>query len=206
MVNSKLVAPELAAVEIHGMTRGAFIMRAALAAGSVYGLQTVGPLVNEALAQGKAGDIEIPNFALTLEFLETDFYRTAQGLSGEAAALARTFGDEEAEHVGALTRAIRGLGGTPAEKPTASFPQGGQAAFLKLAQTLEDTGVSAYNGAAPMIQSKEVLAAAGTIVQVEARHAASIRLLNGEDPAPVAFDQTMNKEQVLRAVEPFVGA
>jgi len=55
MVNSKLVAPELAAVEIHGMTRGAFIMRAALAAGSVYGLQTVGPLVNEALAQGKAG-------------------------------------------------------------------------------------------------------------------------------------------------------
>jgi len=57
-----------------------------------------------------------------------------------------------------------------------------------------------------MIQSKEVLAAAGTIVQVEARHAASIRLLNGEDPAPVAFDQTMNKEQVLRAVEPFVGA
>ncbi len=206
MDNSKLAAPELAAVEIHGFTRGAFIMRAALAAGSVYGLQTVGPFVNEALAQDKAGDIEILNFALTLEFLETAFYRSAEGLSGEAAALARTFGDEEAEHVAALTKAIEGLGGTPAKKPTASFPKGDQAAFLKLAQTLEDTGVSAYNGAAPKIQSKEVLAAAGTIVQVEARHAASIRMLNGEDPAPVAFDRTMKEEQVLRAVEPFIRA
>jgi len=102
--------------------------------------------------------------------------------------------------------AIRGLGGKPAKKPTASFPKGGQKAFLKLAQTLEDTGVSAYNGAAPKIQSKEVLAAAGAIVQVEARHAASIRLLNGEDPAPVAFDQTMKKPQVLRAVKPFIKA
>jgi len=206
MVNSKLAAPELATVEVHGITRGAFIMRAALAAGSVYGLHTVAPFVSEALAQDKAGDIEILNFALTLEFLETDFYRSAQGLSGEAAALARTFGDEEAEHVAALTEAIEGLGGTPAKKPKASFPKGGQAAFLKLAQTLEDTGVSAYNGAAPKIQSKEVLAAAGTIVQVEARHAASIRLLNGEDPAPVAFDRTLTQKQVLRAVEPFIGA
>ena len=60
--------------------------------------------------------------------------------------------------------------------------------------------------AAPKIQSKEVLAAAGTIVQVEARHAASIRMLNGEEPAPVAFDRTMTEEQVLRAVEPFIRA
>lgn len=206
MVNTKLAAPELATVEVHGLTRGAFIMRAALAAGSVYGLHTVAPFVNEALAQDKAGDIEILNFALTLEYLETDFYRSAQGLKGEAAALARTFGDQEAEHVRALTRAIRGLGGKPAKKPTASFPKGGQKAFLKLAQTLEDTGVSAYNGAAPKIQSKEVLAAAGAIVQVEARHAASIRLLNGEEAAPVAFDQTMKKPQVLRAVKPFIKA
>ena len=49
------------------------------------------------------------------------------------------------------------------------------------------------------------MAAAGTIVQIEARHAASIRLLNGENPAPVAFDQTLTEEQVLKAVEPFIG-
>ena len=206
MIDSKLAAPELATIEVHGVTRGAFILRAALAAGSVYGLQTVGPFVGEALAQDKAGDVEILNFALTLEYLETAFYRGAQGLTGEAAALARTFGNEEAEHVVALTKAIEGLGGKPAKKPAASFPKGGQAAFLKLAQTLEDTGVSAYNGAAPKIKSKEVLAAAGGIVQVEARHAATIRMLNGESPAPAAFDRTMKEEQVLRAVKPFIAA
>jgi len=206
MLESKLAAPELAAVEVHGMTRAAFIMRSALAAGSVYGLHTVGPFVSQALAQDSAGDIEILNFALTLEFLETDFYRSASGLSGEAAALATRFGDEEAEHVDALTAAIRGLGGKPVGKPQTSFPGGGQGAFLKLAQTLEDTGVSAYNGAAPKIVSKEVLASAGSIVQIEARHAATIRLLNGEDPAPVAFDRTLTEEQVLRAAGPFIEA
>ncbi|MDQ3728295.1 MAG: ferritin-like domain-containing protein [Actinomycetota bacterium] len=206
IINRKLAAsPELATVEVHGMTRGAFILRAALAAGSVYGLQTVTPFVSEALAQDEAGDLEILNFALTLEFLETDFYENAQGLSGEVADLARTFGGEEAEHVAALTAAIEELGGKPASKPVTSFPKGDEAAFLKLAQTLEDTGVSAYNGAAPLIESKEILAAAGSIVQIEARHAATIRMLNGENPAPVAFDQTLQADEVLSAVEPFVG-
>ncbi len=206
MANSKLVAPELATVQVHGMTRGAFIMRAALAAGSVYGVHTVAPFVSEALAQGGGGDVDILNFALTLEFLEADFYKGAKGLNGDAAMLATTFGDEEAQHVDALTAAIKRVGGTPAKKPTFSFPGGGQQAFLKLAQTLEDTGVSAYNGAAPQIQSKEVLAAAGGIVQVEARHAAAIRLLNGDQPAPVAFDKFLKEEQVLSAIKPFVKA
>lgn len=204
MVNSKLAAPELAAVEVHGTTRGAFIMRAALAAGSVYGLGTVGPFVTEALAQDNAGDIEILNFALTLEFLEADFYRSARGLDRATTALAKNFGAEEQAHVEAITKAIRGLGGKPAKKPTTNFPGGGQEAFLKLAQTLEDTGVSAYNGAAPMIKSKEVLAAAGTIVQIEARHAATIRMLNDASPAPFAFDKTMKTDEVLSAVKPFV--
>ena len=79
-----------------------------------------------------------------------------------------------------------------------------ESAFLKLAVAFEDTGVSAYNGAAPSITSREVLAAAGSIVQVEARHAAAIRLLAKEDPAPDAFDPKLSKQQVLKAVEPYV--
>ncbi len=84
------------------------------------------------------------------------------------------------------------------------FPMTGERSFLKLAQTLEDTGVSAYNGAAPSIKSKDVLAAAGSIVQIEARHAAVIRLLRGQKPAPNAFDPALTKQQVLDAVTPLI--
>jgi hypothetical protein len=53
--------PELEAVEIHGMTRGAFILRGAIAAGAVYGAETVGPFVGQALAKSGAGDLDIVN-------------------------------------------------------------------------------------------------------------------------------------------------
>ena len=79
-----------------------------------------------------------------------------------------------------------------------------QKSFLKLAQTFEDTGVSAYNGAAPSIQSKEVLASAGSIVQIEARHAAAIRTLNGNPITDGGFDKALKMDQVLKAVKPFV--
>ena len=64
--------------------------------------------------------------------------------------------------------------------------------------------MSAYNGAAPSISDPKVLAAAGSIVQVEARHAALIRLARGKAPAPDAFDKTLAKAAVLKAVKPFV--
>ena len=55
-----------------------------------------------------------------------------------------------------------------------------------------------------MIQSKDLLATAGGIVQVEARHAATIRFAAGEDPAPEAFDPTLTEDEVLKAVQPFI--
>ncbi len=92
------------------MTRASFILRGALAAGAVYGAAAVAPFVSSAFAAGGSSDVDILNFALTLEYLETDFYKVkgkSVGLSGEAKALATTFGDEEAEHVAALTNAIK---------------------------------------------------------------------------------------------------
>ncbi|MDO8188143.1 ferritin-like domain-containing protein [Conexibacter sp. JD483] len=199
-------APELAGIEIHGISRGAFLARGALAAGAVYGVGTVGPFVSEALAQSDAGDIDIVNFALTLEYLETAFYAKALtlGLRAETMRLARLLHGDEAQHVAALAATARKLGGTPAARPTFTFPITDEASFLKLAQTLEDTGVGAYNGAAPSIRSREVLGAAGSIVQVEARHAAAIRLLNGTSPAPDAFDRPLTQDAVLAAVRPLI--
>lgn len=210
MSNPEFASPMLRAVEVGGITRSSFIVRGAIGAGAVYGAAAVGPYVRSALAASGSGDLEILNLALTLEYLETDFYKTkgkSVGLSGEAKALARRFGDEEAEHVAALTKAITAAGGKPAKKPTFSFPGSDQASFLKLAYVLENTGVGAYNGADPSLQNKAYLAAAGSIIQVEARHAAAIGLLTGSSATPTgAFDTPLATATVLKAVKPLIKA
>lgn len=203
-----LAQPELAWCEVHGMTRGSFILRGALAAGAVYGVGAVTPFVSQALAQTGGGDVEILNFALTLEYLEADFYNVKAkqvGLAGQARSYAKLFGEEEQDHVNALATTIKQLGGTPVAKPTFLFPASDEKSFLALASTLENTGVGAYNGAAPMIQSTQVLAAAGSIVQIEARHAAAINLLIGKTPTPnQGFDIPIEKAKVLTAVKPLI--
>ena len=210
MSTDKLAAPELAAIDIQGMTRQSFMVRGAVTAGAVYGLGAVGPFVREAIAQEGGGDVEILNFALTLEYLEAAFYTQAlervNGLSGDVKSLATEIRDNENEHVTALMDTIGQRGGTPVKAPGVDFGNAfvNQRSFLKLAQTFEDTGVSAYNGAAPAIESKEVLSAAGSIVQIEARHAAAIRLLNGRPISDGGFDKALEMQQVLDAVKPFV--
>jgi rubrerythrin len=201
MTRSELQSPALEAVEFRGTTRAGFILRGALAAGAAYGASAVSPFVRGALARNGADDVDILNFALTLEYLESDFYlhkAKSVGLSGEAKSLAAMFGEQEQAHVKALMTTIKNAGGTPAKKPSFMFPATDQASFLKLAYTLENVGVSAYNGAAPSITNKEILAAAGSIVQVEARHAAAIGLLVHKPVTPDGpFDKPLNKRQVL---------
>jgi hypothetical protein len=206
--DTEIASPELAACEVHGMTRSAFILRGALAAGAFYGTSSVAPFVSQALAETGGGDAEILNFALTLEYLEADFYNVkgkSLGLSGEAKKYAKEFGAEESAHVSALTAAIKQLGGKPVAKPTFVFPATSEKSFLALASVLENTGVGAYNGAAPSLQSKQVLASAGSIVQIEARHAAAIGLLIGKSPTPNGgFDKPLTKQQVLAAAGPLI--
>lgn len=211
MNQTELAHPELAGVEVvedsGDLSRSEVILKGALAAGAVYGTFMVGPYVRRALAMSGGGDVGILNFALTLEYLESTFYdeaKTRAKASGELKSLIGLLADDEKQHVEALTATIKQLGGKPVAEPKFDFPYKSTAEFLKLAQTFEDTGVSAYNGAGPAIKSKEVLGAAGTIVQVEARHAAAIRLQNSEEPAPEAFDPSLEEAQVLKAVEPFI--
>jgi serine-rich repeat adhesion-like glycoprotein len=211
MSHEEIAHPELVGVEVvedsDDLSRSDVILKGALAAGAVYGTFMVGPYVRKALAMTGGSDVDILNFALTLEYLESTFYdeaKTRAKASGELKSLIGLLADDEKQHVEALTATIKKLGGKPVAEPKFDFPYSNTAGFLKLAQTFEDTGVSAYNGAAPMITSKEVLGAAGSIVQVEARHAAAIRLQNKEEPAPEAFDPSLDEAQVLKAVEPFI--
>jgi Ferritin-like domain len=208
MNQSDITNPELGAVKVDGISRASFILRGTLAAGAAYGATAVAPFVSSALAASGSSDVDILNFALTLEYLEADFYQVkgkSVHLSGDAKALASSFGDEEGEHVAALMKAITGSGGTPVKKPKFAFPVTDQKSFLKLAYVLENTGVSAYNGAAPSISNSALLAAAGSIVQVEARHAASIALLTGGKITPDgAFDKPLSVKQVLAKAGPLI--
>jgi hypothetical protein len=210
MASSRPVAAELTTIKVHGMTREAFLLRSTVAAAAAYGTMSATGLVGKALARSGGGDVDILNYALTLEYLESTFYtmgvKQVSGLSSDEKTLAKRLRDDEDAHVDALTATIRKLGGKPAAKPTFDFGGafGSRAAFLKTANTLEDTGVSAYNGAATSISSAEVLAAAGGIVQIEARHAALIRLARDRTPAPAAFDKASSMEKVLAAVGPFI--
>ena len=80
---------------------------------------------NDAIAQFGKGDIGILNYALTLEYIEDDFYGdvVASGLfKGDDLALIKSFGKDEAAHVAALTQTVRKLGAKPAPKPKTKFP------------------------------------------------------------------------------------
>ena len=188
-------------------TRAQFLKRAGAlgAAGIVIG----GISLGSARAQGGGlpkGDVDILNYALTLEFLEAAFYKEALSkgeLSGESLAFAQVVAAHEQAHVEALQAA---LGSAATKAPTFDFKgtTNSEGTFQRTAQTLEDTGVSAYQGQAPEIKTPEVLASAGAILAVEARHAAWVRDIIGAGqsptPAPAAFNKAMTMKEVLDAV------
>ena len=155
-------------------------------------------------------DVDILNFALTLEHLEAAMYREmleANVLDGKAQRYFTSFGEHEAAHVDALTQALQAAGATPVDaQEMYNFPSfDSRTNILNFAQTAEEIGVGAYQGAAAAIDNKDYLAAAGSIVQVEARHAAIVRLLLGVDPVPAAITPSLTVDQVLEQVNPILG-
>ena len=136
------------------------------------------PMVNTSgTAQFGEGDVGIVKYALTLEYLEADFYKQAAEsgmLKGEALELGKQFGEHEQEHVDALEATLKKLGGKPPAKPKGKFPLDSQDAILDLAATVENLGAAAYLGQADKIKDPEILAAALSIHSVEARHAAAL--------------------------------
>jgi Ferritin-like domain len=152
-------------------------------------------------------DLGIVNYALTLEYLEAQFYdevRKSGLFTSATLAMLKRFGDEEHAHVAALKGAAAKLG-TPVAKPTGKFPLHSAKQVSKLAATVENLGASAYLGQAGNIQSKEILAAALAIHTVEARHAATLNSLLKMTPTPDgAFARPMSMAEVLKAVKPFI--
>ena len=193
-------------------TRAQFFRRAIVGGGTfAAGGLLIGGLPKVALgAPSAAQDIRILNFALLLEYLESEFYVDAVNkgaLSGRTLEFATVVRDHELAHVEFLKQA---LGGRARSKPTFDFKDttSDPDKFRATAVVLEDTGVAAYNGQGPRLR-KRTLAAAATIVSVEARHAAWIRHIvaapaypnRPEDyPAPAALDPALTKKEVEQAV------
>jgi hypothetical protein len=160
-----------------------------------------------------SSDIDVLNYALTLEYLESAFYRqgNAKGLlTGTEAAYLKQVGADEDAHVAALTSTITKLGGTPVAAPGVDFKDSfsSRASFLQASYTFENTGVSAYLGAAGFIKNKDILQAAAGIFGVEARHAAVVGNLLGLPPEGGVFkgptETPLAKAQVLQAVSPYI--
>ncbi|MBA3366708.1 MAG: ferritin-like domain-containing protein [Actinobacteria bacterium] len=184
-------------------TRTDFLRKAGLGAGAILGGGALlGSFPAMASAAPPKSDVDILNFALTLEYLEAEFYTEAgrKRLGGKPGQLATVIGRHERAHVAFLKKA---LGGSAVKKPKFNFKgtTANPTKFLRTARVLEDTGVQAYSGAGPSIKTKSIAAAAISILTVEARHAAWVRDVLGIPPAPAAFDAPKSKGQILAAVK-----
>jgi hypothetical protein len=178
-------------------------------AGFLGAIAAAGPLAAVARADVRE-DLRIVNFLLGIEYVHSALYRDAlkevPDLSPAARSIVEELRDNEIAHVDALRATLSDLGGKPDDRPRVVFGRAlaSESAFLKLANTLEDAGVSAYNGVIPQIESEDLVAAAASIVQVEARHSGLIRVARDKPPAPLALDKTSNEREVRSALRPFL--
>ena len=176
--------------------------------------------------QGNQQFVDALNYALTLERLEATFYERGLEQFSEDdlvnSDLIQRFGDpvqsslyeqfesirsHEQAHVETLVTTIEDLGGQPVGEGDVQFQFGLESpeGFIKTAQTLETTGVSAYDGAINLLSgSDELLTAAATIATVEGRHSAYLNGLTGKSPFPNAFDEALPPEEILKAIQPFI--
>ena len=168
-------------------------------------------------------DVDILNYALTLEHLEYAFYRdglkrfdekdfrSSNLFRGSGNFLRKTvyenfrrIREHEDTHVDTLKSVIRSLGGTPVPEATYNFRTTAFTSvekFVSVAQLLENTGVTAYDGAIAHIEAAALLTAGATIATVEARHASYLNLLNGDVPFPSAFDEAVAPRKICRTVD-----
>jgi rubrerythrin len=143
---------------------------------------------------GPAGDIRILNTALAAEHQAVAAYQLGADsglLKKDVASLALRFQGHHREHADVLAKTIAKLGGkAAAARERYTFPVESlknQEDVLRFAAGLEHGAVSAYLGAVPAFDNRELARAAASILGDEAMHWAVLRQAIGEDPVPSAF-------------------
>lgn len=153
----------------------------------------MGGMFRKAYGGTKESVTQVLNYALTLEYLEDEFYKLGLAASAlipaDRKVIFQQISKHENAHVVFLKSVLTSSGATPVGKPTFDFTAKGSfpdvfsnyQTFLALSQAFEDTGVRAYKGrAAELISNDVVLTAALQIHSVEARHASMVRRLRAE--------------------------
>lgn len=157
----------------------------AMASAAAFGVDVHGLGLPAAFAKAGAldlgsGDIGVLNYAYALEQLEAAFYTQVlatpyTGMDKYEHSVLADIRSHEVAHREFFKKALGGKRIPDLEVNFKAVDFSNRESVLKTAITFEDLGVSAYNGGGAAIENVKYLAAAGSIVSVEARHAAILR-------------------------------
>jgi hypothetical protein len=184
----------------YGETRARFVRRLALGSGAL-----LAALASAPEAEAASGDTKILNFDLTFEYLQSSFYvdavhaGTVRRMRPDKARWARVLGAHELAHVRILKHV---LGDNARKKPFFDFHgvTESEQAFTKTAVAMEDLTVALLAGQAPRFSDRHLVAAAFSLLTVEARHAAWARRIVGFTPVGAAVDEAKSIPAVRTVV------
>ncbi len=189
--------------DFYGDSRADFLRKAVVGGSTLLAALAAPPLLQA--KRSKANDVRIFQYALNFEYLQSTFYTeteragTVAAMQQDKAVWAKTLGAHERAHVKIIKQV---LGDAATKKPFFNFHGNTESEprFTRTAVAMEDLTTALLTGVTPALHSRALVAAAFSLLTVEARHAAWARHIAGVVPVASALDQPKPVGQVDRIV------